>query len=160
VCQTHVPSRLAFFVWSVALGKILTLDNLRKLHVIVMDICCVCKRNGEFVDHLLLHCKVSSGMWSALCSRFGMSWVMPRRVIGLFACWWFCRNARVWKMVSTCLFWCLWRKINNTSFEDLKRTLEDILSSFFHTLYIWTTTYVSPLWTSYDDFLLRFSLSS
>jgi hypothetical protein len=36
VWRTKVPLRVAFLVWSVALGKILTMDNLRKLHVIVV----------------------------------------------------------------------------------------------------------------------------
>jgi hypothetical protein len=40
--------------------KILTMDNLRKRHVIVVDRCCMCKRNGESVDHLLLHCEVAA----------------------------------------------------------------------------------------------------
>ena len=40
------------------------------------------------------------------------------------------------------------------------RTLEKILASFYHTLYLWVTAYVSPLSISFDDFLVRFSLSS
>jgi hypothetical protein len=54
----------------------------------VMDRCCMCKRNGESVDHLLLHCDVASAIWSAFFSRFGLSWVMPRRVVDLYDCWW------------------------------------------------------------------------
>lgn len=46
------------------------------------------------------------------------------------------------------------------SFEDLERSLEDILSSFFHTWYLWTAAFVSFLMISYDDILVRFSLSS
>jgi hypothetical protein len=77
-----------FFAWLVALGKILTLDNLRKMGVIMVNICCLYKRNGESVDHIFLYCDVASALWNALFSRFGMSWLMPRRVIDLFACWW------------------------------------------------------------------------
>jgi hypothetical protein len=55
-------------VWSAAIGKIITLDNLKKRHVIIVDRCCLCKRNGESVDHLLLHCDVASTLWSALFS--------------------------------------------------------------------------------------------
>jgi nitrogen fixation-related uncharacterized protein len=102
-------------------------------------------------------------MWSALFSRFRMSCVMPRRVIDLFAFWWSSGRsggATVWKMVPTCLIWYLWREINNRSFEDLERILEDILSSFFYKLDFWTTAYVPPLSISYDDFLVCFSLSS
>jgi hypothetical protein len=90
-----------------ALGKILTLDNLRKRQVIVIDRCCMCKKNEESVDHLLLlHCEVACVLWNALFSRFNLSWVMPRRVVDLFACWWTggcSRSAVVWNMVLCCL---------------------------------------------------------
>jgi hypothetical protein len=70
------------------MGKILTLDNLRKRHVIVMNRCCMCKRSKDMVDHLLLHCEVASALWSAIFGCFGMSWVMPRWVSELFVSWW------------------------------------------------------------------------
>jgi hypothetical protein len=59
IWQTKVSLRVAFSAWSVALGMILTMDNLRKRHVIMVDRCCMYKRNGEFVDHRLLHCEVA-----------------------------------------------------------------------------------------------------
>jgi hypothetical protein len=59
IWQTKVPLKMAFFAWAAALGKILTLDNLKKRHVIVINRCCMCKKNGESVDHLLLHCEVA-----------------------------------------------------------------------------------------------------
>jgi hypothetical protein len=62
----------------------------------------------------------------------------------------------VWKMVPTCLFWCLWEEINNINFEDNERSMEDIISMFFETLYLWTATYVSPLSISFSDFLSSF----
>jgi hypothetical protein len=37
VRRTQAPPRAGFFVWSAALGKILTLDNLRKRHIIVIN---------------------------------------------------------------------------------------------------------------------------
>jgi hypothetical protein len=61
--------------------------------------------------------------------------------------------------VLICLFWCLWNEINNKCFEDYERSLEDILGSFFHTLYLWTVTFVSPLSLNFVDFLVRFYLS-
>jgi hypothetical protein len=66
----------------------------------------------------------------------------------------------IWKMVLTCILWCIWKEINNKCFEDLERSLEDILASFFHTLYLWTVAFVSPLSLSFGDFLVRCSLSS
>jgi hypothetical protein len=50
--------RVVFFVWMVALGKILTLDNLRKRNIIVVDWYCMYKKSGKSIDHLL-HCEVA-----------------------------------------------------------------------------------------------------
>jgi hypothetical protein len=86
VWRTQAPLRAAFFAWSAALGKILTVDNLRKRHIIIVDRCCLCKRDGESMNHLLLHYDVAYALWTNIFNRFGMSWVMPRRVIDLFAC--------------------------------------------------------------------------
>jgi hypothetical protein len=68
-----------------ALEKIITMDNLRKQHDIVVDMCCLSKRNEESVDHILLYCEVACAL-----HRFSFfpSRVIPRRVVDLFACWW------------------------------------------------------------------------
>jgi hypothetical protein len=42
VWWTQALLRSVFFVLSAALGKILTLDNLRKCHAIVINKCCMC----------------------------------------------------------------------------------------------------------------------
>jgi hypothetical protein len=83
----------------------------------------MCRKTWETVDHLLLHCDVASALWSSLFSRFGISSVMPRRVVDMLGCWRSSgrlRSTAVWKMLSICLFWRLWREINNRSFEDLE----------------------------------------
>jgi hypothetical protein len=125
---------VVFFAWTVGQGKILTLDNLRKKRVIVIDKCCKCKMNRESVDHLFLYCEVARALWNALFSRFSLSWVMPLRVLDLFACWWTggrFRSAVVWKMFPCCLLWCLWRECNDRQFEDKERTIEKIIFFFF-----------------------------
>jgi hypothetical protein len=158
-----VPLKVAFFAWTAAQRKILTLDNLRKKRVIVIDRCCMCKMNGESVDHLLLHCEVARALWNAIFSRFSLFWVMPLRVVNLFACWWTggrSRNAAVWKMVPCCLLWCLWRERNDRQFEDKERTIEELMSFFFHSLYSWSAAFLAPLSFSFNDFLVLFSSSS
>jgi hypothetical protein len=54
----------------------------------VINRCCLCKSDGETIDHLLLHCEIAHSLWYAIFSRFGLSWVIPSKVAGLFACWW------------------------------------------------------------------------
>ena len=46
IWRVKVPSRVAFFTWRAARGKILTMDNFRRM----------CKNSWELADHLLLHC--------------------------------------------------------------------------------------------------------
>ena len=88
---------------------------------------------------------------------------MPRCIVDLYACWWTNVSTQsfvVWKMVATCLLWCLWREMNYRCFENRERTLEKIKSFFFKILYLWMTAYVSPLIISYNDFIVHFALSS
>jgi hypothetical protein len=96
----------AFFTWTAVLGKILTLDNLRKKNIIVINRCCLCKADGDTIDHLLLNYEIARSLWYAIFNRFGLSWVMPSKVEGLFAYWWSggcSRSAVVWKIVTLCL---------------------------------------------------------
>ena len=51
-----------------ALGKVLTTDNLRKRWLMVRDCCCMCKPDGETIDHLFLHCPVAKGLWDLVFS--------------------------------------------------------------------------------------------
>jgi hypothetical protein len=81
------PSRVAFFVRTAALGKILTLNNLRNRSVVVVEWCCMCKNSGKSIDHLLTHCEVARKLWSSILNLFSVEWVMPRRVIDLLVSW-------------------------------------------------------------------------
>ena len=42
----------------------------------------MCKRNGELVDHLFLHCPFAMDLWSMVLGLFGVTWVMPHAVLG------------------------------------------------------------------------------
>ena len=37
----------------------------------------MCKRNGELINYLFLHCPFASDLWSMVLGLFGVSWVMP-----------------------------------------------------------------------------------
>jgi hypothetical protein len=87
VWRTQAPSRAAFFSWLATLGKILTLENLKNRHVIMINRCCMCRKTEKSMDHLLLHCDVASALCNSLFSSFKLSWIIPRWVIDLLACW-------------------------------------------------------------------------
>jgi hypothetical protein len=119
------------------------------------------KRNP--IDHLLLHCESAQYLWNAFFSRFGLAWVMPRGVVDLLHCWWSGgrpRNAVVRKMVPLCIMWCLWSERNARFFEDSERSLEDLLHSFFITLFMWAAAWLAPTVITFSDFLYLFSSPS
>ena len=95
------------FSWTAALGKILTLDGLWNKGVPVMGWCYMCKRSGESVNHLLLHCPIAFELWSIVWSLFGVIWVMPQSVADLFASWQVPfgrqRNIDLWRAVPHCV---------------------------------------------------------
>ena len=110
--------------------KILTIDNLRKRKIRITDWCYMCKCNGEFVDHLLLHCPIASDLWSMILGYFGVYWVMPKYVVELLVCWqgrcgrhW---NGHIWMVISHCLMWCIWRERNSKSFEDTESSMSNL----------------------------------
>jgi hypothetical protein len=120
------------------------------------------KKNGESVDHLLLHYEMVSALWHSIFSRFGLHWVMPGRVKDLYASWWMGGrfwNAVVWKMIPLCLM-CIWSERNARCFEDSTRTLEELIHFFFFTIFTWTAAWLAPLVISFSDFLSLFSSSS
>jgi hypothetical protein len=163
IWRTKAPPRVAFFAWTAARSKILTIDNLRRRGMIVVNRCWLCESDRESVDHLLLHCGVANALWNVVFSRLGLCWVMPSSVRELFACWWTggcTRSAVVWKMIPLCLMWCIWRERNARCFEDSVRSFEEILHYFLFTLYTWTAGWLAPIVISFPDFLSRFSSPS
>ena len=87
VWHSKIPPRVAFFSWTVALGKILTLENLWYKGVAVVDWCYMCKKSGESMNNLLLHCPIAYELWSMVWTLFGLLWVMPQSVIDLLSSW-------------------------------------------------------------------------
>ena len=140
IWQSKVPPRVAFFSWSASLGKILTIDNLRKRRVLVLDWCYMCKRCGELVDHLLLHCPIAWELWSMVfcCLVFnGLCLIMFLGCLRLGKGSRHC-HIDVWRLVPHCLMWCIWRERNARSIEGCERSLLEIKSFFLHPLFEWS----------------------
>ena len=64
VWKLKIPRRVAFFLWTVTHGRILTLDNLMLRDRPLASWRCMCCCDGESVDHLLLHCPVTHFLWT------------------------------------------------------------------------------------------------
>jgi hypothetical protein len=135
---------VSFFVWTAALGKILAHDNLRRRHIVVVEWCCMCKKNGESIDHLL-YCDVARVVWCSFYRLFGVEWVMPRSVLDLLRGWGTLLGrglvTRLWKQVLLCVMWGLWRERNTRLFEDVELPVVDLCRNVLNMLYVWVSTH-------------------
>ena len=99
---------MAFFLWTAAHGRILTLDNLMLKGRPLANRCCMCCCDEESVNHLLLHCLVIHSLWMFMLQTFGVLWVMLGSMAGLLSCWHQClgkHNSDIWNLVPGCLMW-------------------------------------------------------
>ena len=107
-------------------GQILTLDNLMLRERILVNRCCMCHRNEETVDHLLLHCPIAHSLWVYMFQILRIQWLMPGSMESLVYCWsfWLGKfNPNIWNMVPGCLMWIVWTERNRCSFEDIEKSL-------------------------------------
>ncbi|KAG7990759.1 hypothetical protein I3843_02G040800 [Carya illinoinensis] len=104
------------------------------------------QKDGESVDHLLLHCKVAQCLWDEVFSRVGVAWVMPRSVRDLMCCWKGIRGnvqiATVWKMIPHCIMWCVWMERNKRCFEDMEHSMAELKRFFYCTLLSWASAII------------------
>ena len=56
-------------MWIANIGKNLTFDNLRNRLLLMVDWCSMCKRSGELINHLWLHCSLTTIMWNLWSKR-------------------------------------------------------------------------------------------
>jgi hypothetical protein len=50
IWRSKAPPRVAFFAWTAIRNKILTLDNLRRRGMVVVNRCWLCEADGESED--------------------------------------------------------------------------------------------------------------
>ena len=117
------------------------LDNLRRHGIILASWCCMCKADGESIDHLLLHCPYAKELWDMIFALFGIHWVMPKQVIEVFCCWKGSmgrhKNIGIWKAIPHCLMWGIWRERNARIFEGCELSIADLKQCFYRLLMEW-----------------------
>ena len=145
VWRSKVPPRVAFFSWIASLGKILTTENLWYKGVTVVDWCFMCKKSGESVNHILLHCPIAYDLWSMVWAPFGLQWVMLHGVSDLFLSWQGSfgghRSIDLRRTVPHCVLWCIWQERNSRCFEGKEWSTSDLKSLLLHTLLGWSSSF-------------------
>jgi hypothetical protein len=99
------------------------------------------KVDGEFVDHILLHCLYAKELWDMIFVLFRIHWVMLKRVIDLLHCWQGSvgrlQNFVIWKVIPHWLMWCLWKEHNARTFKGCELIVIELKLQFYLCLLDW-----------------------
>lgn len=131
--KVRVLLRVIAFGWLALQKKILTLDNLRRRRLIVVNVCPMCLNDEKTVDHLLLHCKFASQLRSSVLGRFGCLWVLPFSLLQFFEEW--CtpikkpRWVEMWKVSFLGVLWVVQKEKNRRCFEGKSRCPGELAES-------------------------------
>lgn len=130
---------MLFLYLLASLRKILTINNLRKRGLIIVDWCFLDNKDAEFDNYLFHHCEMDKTISDETFSRTITIWVMAKRVVDLLAWWKGIRGSRciatIWKMILLCFCGAYgWKEMSVTL------TIENIsceeLESFYFILYV------------------------
>jgi hypothetical protein len=138
IWMVKAPPRVAFFIWTMTWGRILTCDNLMRRGYTMARWCCMCRCEGEIVDHLLLHCSAAQKLWNFVFVGFHVHWVLPRQVVDLLFGWcnWFGKHhSHIWNLILMCLMWTVWWERNSRTFEDVSSSPDQFLGNFVTSLF-------------------------
>jgi len=76
IWKVNAPLKVKVFLWLTSKNAILTRDNLTKRHSLGSLQCVLCSQAPESVDHLLLRCHSSSGIWKTIKNTFRISFTL------------------------------------------------------------------------------------
>ena len=140
-----VPPKLGFFAWEASWGKVLTLDQLERRGIPLVNKCFLCEENEETIDHLLIHCSRAKMLWDLLLAIIDSNWVFPRTVRQLLLVWQSAsvgkKRKRVWMTTPLCIFWTLWLERNRVVFENEAPSAHMMKYFFLFTLWSWAKLY-------------------
>ena len=116
----RMPTKVAFFVWEVTWGKVLTLDRLQIRGVQLLSCCFLCGCEEENVNHILLHYIVTRALWDIIFGLVDVKWVFPETVKEVLTSWMGSfigkKRKKVWKSIPLCVFWTVWKERNRLAF--------------------------------------------
>ena len=145
-----------FFCVVRCLNKILTYDNLMRRGYTLINWCCMCRCEGESVDHLLIHCYMANELWNFVFRSFRIQWVLPRTVIDLVDGWWNLLGKHysdIWNMVPLCLMWMIKRERNSLTFEVKEISVSQLLDCISIFLFDWSRAWGFTTSSSTIDFI-------
>ena len=121
----------------------------------IVVVCAVVMRNLWII--FLFFCMLAHSMWMHMIQLFGINWVIPGSVANLLCCWhhWLGKyNSDIWNLVLGCLMWTIWTEHNRHSFENIEKSMAQLLDLCQQTLFDWSQCWGLLDCSTIFDFLL------
>lgn len=67
-----VPSKVVFFLWTTARGRLPTIDLLQHKGIILLSVCLLCMKEEESADHLFIHFPFVAKVWGMFLGEIGL----------------------------------------------------------------------------------------
>ena len=81
------------------------------------NLCSLCKKDEETVDHLLLNCSFFVNIWKTMCISLKIHRNWEGDNFNHSCCMWF-KNCRDFNSLPTIVSWKIWNVRNTNIFED------------------------------------------
>lgn len=121
VWKLGILPKIAAFWWLCLQNKILTMDNLMKQGVQLVNMCVLCKEEAETLDHRCIHCPYSNGIWNEIWYRLGLVQVSSKTLRDQWITWDSPFKSKtlasIWKMIPPVDFQNIWKERNRRNFE-------------------------------------------
>lgn len=133
---SSTPSKICFFTWLACRGRIPTINLLMARSLVSPYRCIMCCSEAESVDHLLIHFKVASFLWTSMLRCFGVSWVFSASAKEVWVSWQLKgavlgapRGNLIWSATSFAICWSIWLEGNRRILFDSTTELHRILDN-------------------------------
>jgi hypothetical protein len=145
------PSKVVVFSWQLLHYRLPTRSNLAHRHCLPLDISQACvMSNGyiETVNHLFLHCKVSSVIWYAVFKWLCLVLIMPPNMFIHFYCF---RGTTVgvqrrkgYLIIWHAIVWAIWKARNNIIFNNGAMDVKDVVEEIKVISWRWSISRLLP----------------
>ena len=118
--------------------------------------CIMCKKEGEYVDHILLHCDFIKHIWAKMWDLFGVIGDVPYRWAEFIVIKWrFQQHGKkikvLWRFLMMAVAWLVWLERNRRVFEERWNSIEELWCHARFLVGLWARA--SKIFDSTDQYL-------
>jgi len=145
--------KVSLFTWLATKNKILTSDKIQKKGFCGPSRCCLCKKDEETRDHLLINCMYTRKLWLDTRQIFRKSELIPGDINAIIFQWhkkkYQCKVVRrAWDLIAGFVLWMIWKERNRQIFQDKVKKSE---TAWRRAINLMRETILSEKWEADDS---------